>query len=440
MVRAVRQGGKARERPCTATLENPADPGRDPYPSAWLLPAIADILNDPAAEKAIHNICRFGPPHWKEQCWAGFMPGLKSLDRRCICKVPHLPLHGKEATQAAASYPPQLCEEYAELWLDAVAAQNHAPAKVLESDACVYQKQPSKKETKEMDNLKFVGGLRRPCRTLHLVPGWECLAVRLWSCVSRTIDDDADAATLAQKYGQSDFAGPTPALVEKVQAALRQEFALEPVLVPRPEFGLPCAVRADILCGILRAAGDPDADVLQDWLVHGAPLGMDRVIETTGIFPPADHPEKEDNSPTPELLSQDGLEHYKSVRENPDDAHREFERYKAAQIAVDIPPNVLTDKFPRGHINKLGLIIKDLPGGKRKVRLVVDMRRSRANARGSARATSLATSARCGGRLDGPVLRDTVDEQLGQRLRLRERHGRLLRRVLPHPRAPRRAE
>ena len=109
---------------------------------------------------------------------------------------------------------------------------------------------------------------------------------------------------------------------------------------------------------------------------------MDRKIETTEIFPPADKPDKEDDSPTPDVSEQltVGGGHYKSVLENPEDAHKEFDRFRAAQIAVDIDKTTLERLFPRGHINKLGLIIKESPE-KRKVRLVVDMRRSKANAR-----------------------------------------------------------
>ena len=46
MVRAVQSGGKKRGLCCTATLENPADPGKDPCPSAWLLPA-SDVFDEP---------------------------------------------------------------------------------------------------------------------------------------------------------------------------------------------------------------------------------------------------------------------------------------------------------------------------------------------------------------------------------------------------------
>ena len=74
--------------------------------------------------------------------------------------------------------------------------------------------------------------------------------------------------------------------------------------MPKPSFGLPSNVRADILFGVMRVAEDPDTNTLQDWLVQGAPLGMDRRIETTGLFPLADKPDKEDLSPTPDVSEQ----------------------------------------------------------------------------------------------------------------------------------------
>ena len=64
----------------------------------------------------------------------------------------------------------------------------------------------------------------------------------------------------------------------------------------------------------------------------------------------------------------------------PEDAHRELERYRAAQIAVDIDKDTPERLFPKGHVNKLGLIVTESLE-KRKLRLVVDMGRSNANAR-----------------------------------------------------------
>ena len=127
-------------------------------------------------------------------------------------------------------------------------------------------------------------------------------------------------------------------LSKRFEVQFRKEFALEPVVMPKPSFGLPSNVRVDIFCGVMRVAGDPDANTLEDWLVQGAPLGMDRRIETTGVFPPADKPDKEDHSPTPDVSEQltVGWGHYGSVLENPVDAHKDFEMYRAARTAVDI--------------------------------------------------------------------------------------------------------
>ena len=47
---------------------------------------------------------------------------------------------------------------------------------------------------------------------------------------------------------------------------------------------------------------------------------------------------------------------------------------------MDVDKATLERHFPKSHVNNLGLIVKESPE-KRKVRLVVDMRRSRANAR-----------------------------------------------------------
>ena len=284
VVRAIQLGGKKRGLRCTATLENPADPIIDPFPSAWLLPALASVIVEPDAVQAVHNICCFGPPRWKEQRWVGFLPGLEKFVKRCCCKVPHVPLFSKADTQAAASYPPQLCEAYAKLWLDAMTSRD-AELNVLDSSASGGQ---HGSRVKEAENELHVGGLQRPGQTLYLVPGWETTGRRLWDCIDAALSGDTDASGPTRLYGQADFQGPPSELVEKVRRAIQKEFTLEPVATPRPSYGLPSTVRACILCGVVRAAGDPDTNTLQDWLVQGAPLGMDRRIGTTGVFPPAD--------------------------------------------------------------------------------------------------------------------------------------------------------
>ena len=167
------------------TLENPADPGVDPYPSAWLLPALASIILEPDAVQAFHRICCFGPPHWKEHCWVGFLPGLETFEKKCCCKVPQVLLSTKAVTRVAASYPPQLCAE-----------------KVLQSNASVCLQAKSKREDMEAENDLHVGGLRRPSQTWYLVPGWESTGRRLWDCIDTALSNDTDSTKLTRLYGQ----------------------------------------------------------------------------------------------------------------------------------------------------------------------------------------------------------------------------------------------
>ena len=258
------------------------------------------------------------------------------------------------------------------------------------------QQPKSKREDKEAENELHVGGLRRPSQTLLLVPGWETTGRRLWDCIDASLSDDTDASGLTRLYGQADFQGPQAELVEKVQRAIQKEFALGPVLKPRPSFGLPSSVRADILCGVMRAAGDPDANTSR---MAGArrTAGHGQKDRNHWCFPacgqarqrrPFANPRCVNrNIPASGQARQDVSEqltwewgHYRSVLENPKDAHKEFERCRAARIAVDVDKATLERPFPKGHVNKLGLIVKESPE-KLKVRLVVDMRRSRANAR-----------------------------------------------------------
>ena len=123
------------------------------------------------------------------------------------------------------------------------------------------------------------------------------------------------------------------------------------------------------------------------------------------------------------------------VLENPDNAHKESERYRAAQIAVDIDKDTLERLFPKCHVNKLGLIVKESPE-KRKLRFVVDMRRSKANARAAVSERLILR-----GRLGGVIFRGCL---LGVYVRsrrfLRKCHVRLFRRILSRTGAPRRTQ
>ena len=162
-------------------------------------------------------------------------PGLETFEKRCSCKVPHVPPFAKAATRAVASYPPQLCVEKADLWLDSMTSRDakfnvldssaykgQHGSKVLRSNASVCLQPKSKREDKEAENEPHVGGLRRPSQTSYLVPGWASTGRRIWDCIDTALGNNTDASGLTRLYGQADFQGPPPELAEKVRRAIRK--------------------------------------------------------------------------------------------------------------------------------------------------------------------------------------------------------------------------
>ena len=114
-------------------------------------------------------------------------------------------------------------------------------------------------------------------------------------------------------------------------------------------------------------------------------MGMEVPIPTTGIFPPSSCPTPEAEGDPPEIDPQwrEGFDQYPSVRSNGRKAFREFKRYLDKRIAVKVQKSHLKTRFSRGHLNKAGLIIKEKKDGTEKVRIIIDMKRSRANSRAS---------------------------------------------------------
>ena len=74
---------------------------------------------------------------------------------------------------------------------------------------------------------------------------------------------------------------------------------------------------------------------------------------------------------------------YPSVTAELAAATSEFQRYLESGIAAKVDPAALQDRFPQGHLNKLGVILKIRRDGTKKTRLIIDMRRSEANERAS---------------------------------------------------------
>ena len=63
------------------------------------------------------NHLKVGEKHYKRQMFAGSLHGLRSLHRECQCGKPanHDFITGPQKSKASATYPKELCQEYAKL-------------------------------------------------------------------------------------------------------------------------------------------------------------------------------------------------------------------------------------------------------------------------------------------------------------------------------------
>jgi len=98
--------------------------------------------------------------------------------------------------------------------------------------------------------------------------------------------DFPDAVSIGRRFGEkSADVEPSEELLAELRSRLRKLHQAAPELRPEVEFGKTSPLQANIWDRWLARAGDPEV-WLKDWIVKGAPLGMDEEIPTVGIFPP----------------------------------------------------------------------------------------------------------------------------------------------------------
>ena len=100
----------------TILLEHPADPGRSPFPSIWVLPLVKDLVNRKGMRAITGHQCRWGAISAKPTTLAGNLEDLEDFELYCNHPEGHPVIIGfDEATGAfrsrkAQTYPPDLSE------------------------------------------------------------------------------------------------------------------------------------------------------------------------------------------------------------------------------------------------------------------------------------------------------------------------------------------
>ena len=383
-----------------------------------------------------------GKRHFKPQRFAGSMYELGSLSSKCSCgNAGHEPIIGAQRSKASAEYPEALCAKYSELAMKhfkklakveyyrkrvafaekklgkvkklaeekgAERVQSRAPWSPIqapkETTATSWVSTTSgwhghheihdwrggmgkheslrNSQAKQADPKQqcYLGGMRHPARVIRTMGNAQSLGVKVRAAWEFFVDKYPEAVEVAEKYGTEDcqldqelVMGWNTVLKEIVNAAENEPVTLTENKVYKS------ALDANLLEGWIRASADPDT-VIPTWVREGVPLGIERRIPCTGIFPPSDEA-------GPALASEDAVSaiirgdllNYLSVEDNKGAAIEELKRYQENKYLYTLSAEEAEKTFPRRTVSKLGLILKQREDGSTKKRIIVDMRRSQGN-------------------------------------------------------------
>ena len=426
---------RRRKVPEIGTMENP--PGSKESGSAWDLPELKQALKSTSGSVAEFNTCQYQSKlkaRWyKPARWCGRLEGIGALSKVCKCPpwVTHISLVGKDLTEKAGAYPVELTDKVADMvvavwrrtlnlewWRyqlkekkEKVDAQKESLLKNEErwrkrtyeetapvsltpvtkainssedfSEVPSTTSRPSKAQKKEEQNQFYLGGMRNPgiaVSKLHMVREVGKDIRRLWE---KDHASEKAALNIAKRYGDPEVELDME-ILEKWKAKLYKLLRVEKLeggtlLREAVEFKSP--LDPSLLDAWSKQTKDPE-QCLGRWAREGAPLGMDEMIpQSNGIFPPSQEGLDPIDDPCIEFSTMMSVKNYSSFEEQRDDAEVEIDRYLEKGFAKERPWDWIKDNYKSGTLSKLALIVKDKPGGGKKRRVVIDMRRSGGNAR-----------------------------------------------------------
>ena len=242
-------------------------------------------------------------------------------------------------------------------------------------------KEASKQEDRP-ENQAYVGGMRHPARVVRLLPGHQNFGLRLWGAWKRFASTKEDITDVAVNYGTSE-AEFSEQHLRSWKAELKRLTGARsnPAVVLKDNKGYKSPLDPNILEGWIHRTSDPEKQVV-DWIRDGAPLGIERPIHTSGIFPPSGEvPEGLVESDSVAQLSMGPIANYSSVNQHLEHAEEELSRLEKMGYMFRESKEEIERSYGHGTISKLGLILKQKEDGSLKKRLVIDLRRSRGNSK-----------------------------------------------------------
>ena len=387
---------------------------------------------------AQYNTCAFqskSKVRWyKPGQFVGRLEGLDQIARICRCPswVSHQSLVGKQRTEAAGEYPVELANIIIaknivatwkrtlslEFWRHRLAVKQDEVSELQKKWVLNEEKRtsnlgqkrtihmavergepmvdelpsssthPSKKQRKEEENFRSLGGMRNPTVTvsrMHLV---RLVGQRMRTEWIRFLAQHPTAIEVAEMYGSNEAKFDMTVMTawkEKLGVLLKVDELESGGLILKENFAFKSPLDADLWDAWGRETRDPD-DALPGFIRRGAPLGMELDIPSSnGIFPAVGDTGEETGEPETEFEAIKGLLNYKSVQEQPEEAKLEIDRNIAKGFVVRMAWDEVERRFGKGTCSRMALLLKEKPDGTTKRRIILDMRRSGGNSRAKVR-------------------------------------------------------
>ena len=238
------------------------------------------------------------------------------------------------------------------------------------------------KELKEHHNFIAVGGMRNPARSVRRLSQLAEVGGKISKLWDEFQESHPKVLEVARRYGKADNTFDEE-LVAEWRLALLDNFTKiqDKPMVVRENWEFTSPLQPDLWQAWGEEASDPDL-CLHDFIRRGAPLGMEVPIPPSGVFPPPVDQEVVNSDPAGEFETLKFLTNYKSVRDQPDEATIEINRYVEKNFAKRVKWSWVKDTLgTTGTVSKMALILKEKEDGSVKRRIILDMRRSFGNSR-----------------------------------------------------------
>eukprot|EP00438_Fugacium_kawagutii_P000419 Skav229881 [mRNA] locus=scaffold247:354658:356938:+ [translate_table: standard] len=199
-------------------------------------------------------------------------------------------------------------------------------AENVEDDSMPKQKGgPSGKEVRNLHDELCIGGMRNPAKSVRRLSMVKATGERIRALWDEFAESHPATLEVAKNYGKTDNAYDSE-LVRLWRGVLCDHLPkVSPDIVAKHNYEFTSPLVADLWDAWQKESKDPDKHIAA-FARHGVPLGMDKEIPVSGIFPEVTDQEEINQDPLElfELLRD--TKNYTSVSDQPEEAAIEVQR------------------------------------------------------------------------------------------------------------------